>query len=146
VLFAHGCKFGGHSLYVKDGKLKYAYNFCGIVEQMVESEKAVPTGEHIFSAAFEKEGEEMPTHGTLTLYIDDEVVGSDEIKTQPGNFSLVGEGLAVGRDGGEPVTEDYPGDRPWAFTGGTIKQVIVDVSGEHFVDLEKEAVALMARE
>jgi arylsulfatase A-like enzyme len=146
VLFAHGCKFGGHALYIKDGKLKYVYNFCGIVEQMVESEKGVPTGEHILSAAFEKKGDEMPTHGTLTLYIDDEAVGSAEIKTQPGNFSLVGEGLAVGRDGGEPVTEDYPGDRPWAFTGGTIREVIVDVSGEHFVDLEKEAVALMARE
>jgi hypothetical protein len=146
VLFSHGCKFGGHSLYIKDRKLKYVYNFCGIVEQMVESEKAAPTGEHILSAVFEKEGDEMPAHGTLTLYIDDEAVGSAEIKTQPGNFSLVGEGLNVGRDGGEPVTDDYPGARPWAFTGGTIRQVIVDVSGEHYVDLEKEAVALMARE
>ena len=87
-----------------------------------------------------------PTHGKLTLYIDSEPVGSAEIKTQPGNFSLVGEGLNVGRDGGEPVTDDYPGERPWAFTGGEIEQVIVDVSGDHFVDLEKEAVALMARE
>jgi len=146
VVFAHGCKFGGHALYVKDGTLKYVYNFCGLVEQRVESEKAVPTGEHILSAAFEKEGDDMPTHGTLTLYIDDEAVGSAEIKTQPGNFSLVGEGLNVGRDGGEPVTDDYPGERAWPFTGGRIKQVIVDVSGEHFVDLEKEAVALMARE
>jgi arylsulfatase A-like enzyme len=146
VLFAHGCKFGGHALYIKDGKLKYAYNFCGIVEQMVESAQAAPTGKHILSAAFEREGDDMPTHGTLTLYIDDEAVGSAEIKTQPGNFSLVGEGLAVGRDGGEPVTDDYPGERPWTFTGGTIKEVTVDVSGEHYVDLEKEAVALMARE
>ena len=32
----------------------------------------------------------MPTHGTLTLYIDDQAVGSGQIKTQPGNFSLVG--------------------------------------------------------
>jgi arylsulfatase A-like enzyme len=146
VLFAHGCKFGGHALYIKDGKLKYAYNFCGIVEQMVESAQAAPTGKHFLSAAFEREGDDMPTHGTLTLYIDDEAVGSAEIKTQPGNFSLVGEGLAVGRDGGEPVTDDYPGERPWTFTGGTIKEVTVDVSGEHYVDLEKEAVALMARE
>jgi len=26
VLFAHGSKFGGHALYLKDGKLKYVYN------------------------------------------------------------------------------------------------------------------------
>ena len=40
----------------------------------------------------------MPTHGTLTLYIDDQAVGSGQIKTQPGNFSLVGEGLNVGKE------------------------------------------------
>jgi hypothetical protein len=39
-------------------------------------------------------------------------------------------GLCVGRDGGEPVTDDYPGALPWRFTGGTIKRVAVDVSGE----------------
>lgn len=64
----------------------------------------------------------------------------------PGNFSLVGEGPAVGRYGGEPVTEDYPGTRPWRFTGGTITHVIVDVSGDQFIDIEREAVAMMARE
>ncbi len=30
VLFAHGCRFGGHALYIKDGKLKYDYNFVGL--------------------------------------------------------------------------------------------------------------------
>ena len=65
---------------------------------------------------------------------------------QPGNFSLVGEGLNVGRDPGEPVTGAYPGTSPYAFTGGTIKQAIVDISGERFVDLEMEALAMMKRE
>jgi hypothetical protein len=36
----------------------------------------------------------------------------------------------VGRDGGEPVTDTDPGAPPWRFTGGTIKPVAVDVSGE----------------
>ena len=116
-----------HSLYVADRKLKYVYNFCGIVEQMVVSTEDVPVGQTILSAAFERDGDDMPTHGTLTLFIGDRAVGSGQIKTQPGNFSLVGEGLNVGRDGGEPVTDDYPGTAPWAFTGGAIKQVIVDV-------------------
>ncbi len=30
VIFAHGSRFGGHSLFVKDGKVTYAYNFLGI--------------------------------------------------------------------------------------------------------------------
>ena len=50
------------------------------------------------------------------------------------------------KDPAEPVTDDYPGARPYAFTGGTISQAIVDVSGEQFVDLEKEAIAMMSRE
>jgi hypothetical protein len=54
--------------------------------------------------------------------------------------------LNIGRDPGEAVTDDYPGTSPYAFTGGTIKEAIVDISGEHFVDLEMEALAMMKRE
>jgi arylsulfatase len=146
VLFSHGARFGGHSLYVRDGKLKYVYNFVGLKEQVVESTKTIPTGSAILSAAFEREGDGMPTTGTLSLFINDEKVGEGTISTQPGNFSLVGEGLNVGKDTGEPVTDDYPSARPYAFTGGTIRQAIVDVSGEPFLDLETEALAMMARE
>ena len=67
--------------------------------------------------------------------------------TQPGNFSLVGEGLNVGKDPGEPVTDDYPGASALTPSpAARIRQAIVDVSGEPFIDLEKEAVAMMARE
>jgi hypothetical protein len=44
------------------------------------------------------------------------------------------------------VTDDYPGASPYVFTGGTIKEAIVDISGEQFVDLELEALAMMKRE
>jgi arylsulfatase len=146
VLFSHGARFGGHALYVKDHKLKYVYNFVGSKVQTIESTKDVPTGEVVLSAEFVKEGHEMPTTGTLSLYIGDEKVGEGRIMTQPGNFSLVGEGLNVGKDPAEPITDDYAGVSPYPFTGGRISQAIVDVSGEPYVDLEKEAIALMARE
>jgi arylsulfatase len=146
VLFSHGARFGGHALYVKDRKLKYVYNFVGSHEQIVESTKDIPTGDVVLSAAFVKEGDAMPTTGTLSLYINDEKVGEGKIMTQPGNFSLVGEGLNVGKDPAEPITDDYSGTSPFAFTGGVIQEAIVDVSGEPFIDLEKEAIALMARE
>jgi arylsulfatase len=51
----------------------------------------------------------------------------------------------VGRDGGEPVTPDYPGEYPWPFTG-TVKQVVVDVSGELKINHEVEAHAMLMRE
>src|SRR5262249_46540536 len=104
------------------------------------------TGSLVLSVAFEREGTGMPTTGTASLYVNDKKIGEGTIMTQPGNFSLVGEGLNVGRDPGEPVTDDYRGERPFVFTGGTIKRALGDVSGEPFVDLEREAAALMARE
>lgn len=88
----------------------------------------------------------MPTTGTLTLYINDEAVGDAKIKTQPGKFSLAGEGLNVGMDRGEPVTADYPGTAPWPFTGGTLHKVVVNVSGDPWVDREKEVAAAFARD
>jgi arylsulfatase A-like enzyme len=149
VLFAHGSRFGGHALYVKDSRLHYVYNWVGIVEQKVVSTEDVPVGDRlILSAAFEKDGEDPPgvATGILSLYHGDEKVGEGRIRTQPGKFMIAGEGLCIGRDGGEPVTSDYPGAYPHEFTGGTINRVAVDVSGEPYVDLEREAVAMMARE
>ena len=59
---------------------------------------------------------------------------------------IAGEGLCVGRDGGAGVTDDYPGTEPWHFTGGTIRRVAVDVSGEPYLNLEREAAAMLMRE
>jgi arylsulfatase len=146
VLFSHGSAFGGHALYVKDRRLVYVYNFVGSRVQTVRSDREIPTGKVVLGASFAREGDGMPPAGTLTLFIDDAAVGSGSIITQPGNFSLVGEGLNVGKDPASPVTGDYPGPSPHAFAGGTIAQVVVDVSGEHYVDLESEARMMMKRE
>jgi hypothetical protein len=59
---------------------------------------------------------------------------------------VAGDGLCVGRDSGAGVTSDYPGEMPSRFTGGTITRVAVDVSGEHYIDLEREAAAMLMRE
>ena len=145
VLFAMGARFGGHALYVKDNHLHYVNNFVGAEEQMVVGSEDVPTGENlILSASFEKEGME-PTcaTGTLSLYHGDTKVGEGKIKTQLGAYSIAGSGLFVGRHSGEPVTDDYPGKPPYAFTGGTINRIAVDVSGEPYVDLERQAEMLI---
>ena len=146
VLFSQGARFGGHALYLKDGKFKYVYNWVGEFEQFVESTKRISVGRSVFAVSFVKEGTGMPTKGTATLYINGEKVGEGKISTQPGKFSLTGEGLNVGKEGAEPVTDDYPGSAPWAFVGGTIHEAVVDVAGDPWVDLEKEAVAAFARD
>ena len=42
VIFSQGSRFGGHALYVKDGRLKYVYNWIGELEQIVESDRDDP--------------------------------------------------------------------------------------------------------
>ena len=42
VLIAHGGRFGGHSLFVKDGHLNYVYNWLG-EEQKIVSDTQVPS-------------------------------------------------------------------------------------------------------
>ena len=60
-----------------------------------------------------------------------------------GRIAIAGSGLYVGQHSGEPVTDDYPGEPPYAFTGGTINRVAVDVSGKPYVDLERQAEMLI---
>jgi arylsulfatase len=149
VLFAHGSRFGGHALYVKNHRLHYVYNFVGVTEQRIVATEDVPVGDNLLlSASFDKTGEQPRgvAQGTLCLYHGDRLVGEGKIRTQPGKFSVGGEGLNAGRDGGEAVTDDYPGTAPWAFTGGTLRRLAVDVSGVPYIDLEREAAAMLARE
>jgi arylsulfatase len=108
----------------------------------------MPVGENlIISAAFVKDGEDPPgvSTGIVSLYHGDKKVGEGRIKTQPSMFGISGTDLTVGRSRSR-VTDEFPGERPWSFTGGTIKTVAIDVSGEPYVDLEREAAAMIARE
>ena len=148
VLFAMGARFGGHALYVKNNRLHYVNSFVGALEQQIVATKDIPTGENlILSASFDKEGMDPDAAtGTLSLYYGDEKVGEGHIKTQLGAFAIAGSGLYVGRHNGEPITDDYPGEPPHRFTGGTINRVAVDVSGDPYLDLEREAALMLMRE
>ena len=87
VLFAHGSRFGGHALYIKDNRLHYVYNWVGSFEQKIVATEDVPVGENLILAAnFEKDGEDPPgvATGILSLYHGDTKVGEGRIKTQPG--------------------------------------------------------------
>ncbi len=140
VLFAHGSRFGGHALFIKDQKLYYSYNFLGIKpEQVLMSSEKLGAGKHTLGLEFTKErtGEYGETYGTAKLYIDDKVVAEKEIKTQPAKFTLSGDGLCVGYDSGDNVSDLYK--TPGEFEGGKIQFVGVTVEGTPYVDLEAEA-------
>jgi arylsulfatase len=146
VLFAHGSRFGGHSLFLKDRKLWYVYNFLGIKpEQQFISPELTP-GKYALGVEFKREeaGPNRESVGTTKLWVNDQVVAEGSMRAQVGKFTLSGDGLCVGFDSGDNVSQEYK--NPGRFTGGTILGVAVDVGEETYLDLEREAVAALARD
>ncbi|MCC5582513.1 arylsulfatase, partial [Microtetraspora sp. AC03309] len=144
VLFAHGSRFGGHALFIKDNKLHYVYNFLGIKPEQVFVSGPLPEGKHALGMEFiwEKKGDHGESLGTTILYVDGKEAAKGPMRAQIGKFTLAGDGLCVGFDSGDNVSDLY--QNPGRFTGGTIKGVAVDVSEEKYIDLNKEAQAAFA--
>jgi hypothetical protein len=87
-----------------------------------------------------KAGKGAPGRGQL--YIDGKLVGNVPFDvTAPITFGI--EGLSCGYDFGEAVSHDYKA--PFRFTG-TLRRVVVDVSGDLIVDKEAELRAFMSRQ
>ena len=146
VIFAHGSRFGGHALFIKDKKLYYVYNFLGIKpEQQFVSGELTP-GKYTLGMEFirEKAGPHHESLGKAMLYVNDKVVAEGPMKTQPAKFSLSGDGLCVGYDSGDAVSKEYKS--PGTFKGGTILGVGVTVEKKQYKDLEKEAEAAFNRD
>jgi arylsulfatase len=144
VIFAHGSRFGGHALFIKDKKLHYVYNFLGIKpEQKFVSEEIKP-GKHTLGMEFirDKAGKYGESIGKATLYVDEKIAAQGDMKAQVGKFTLAGDGLCIGRDSGDAVSEEYKS--PGAFKGGTILGVGVTVEKGQYLDLEKLAHAALA--
>ncbi|ALR13354.1 arylsulfatase [Mycobacteroides saopaulense] len=146
VIFAHGSRFGGHSLFIKDGKLHYVYNFLGLKPEQVFASPPLAPGRRTLGMEFvwQKKGEFAESLGTTTLYVDGKAVANGPMRAQTGKFTLAGDGLCVGYDSGDNVSQLYT--NPGTFTGGNILGVAVDVSEETFIDLEQEAQAAFARD
>jgi len=146
VIFAHGSRFGGHALVVKDGEVHYVYNFLGIPPEDRVSAPVPTSGRHIIGVEFIKEsvGDYREPKGPVKLYIDDQQVGEAQIRTVLGHFSLCGEGLTIGRDSADPVSSLY--GHGFDFSGGEISKVVFDIADDAYVDLEAHLAAAMARD
>ena len=146
VIFAHGSRFGGHSLFIKDHKLYYVYNFLGITQQQLVSPETIKPGNYTFGMEFfkEKAGAHGESIGTAKLYINDKEVATGPMTAQVGKFTLVGDGLCVGYDSGDPVSKLY--SSPGEFEGGTISFVTVSTGKEKYLDLEREAARAFRKE
>jgi len=125
VILAQGGRFGGWSLYLKDGKPAYTYNFLGLQRFTVAGTQAVPSGKAAVRFDFAYDGGGLAKGGLGTIFVNGKKVAEGRIeKTQPMIFSA-DETADVGEDDATPVTEDYKAyDNK--FTGKILK-VTVDV-------------------
>jgi arylsulfatase len=147
VIFAHGSRFGGHALFIKNRKLYYVYNFLGIKpEQQFVSPEPLKPGTYTLGMEFtrEKAGPNHESVGTTKLYVNNKVVASGPMRAQVGKFTLAGDGLCIGRDSGDNVSQEYKA--PGTFKGGTILGVGVDVGKNVYLHLEREAAGAFARD
>jgi arylsulfatase len=79
----------------------------------------------------------------MKLYVNDKVVAEGPMKTQPGKFTLSGDGLTIGYDSGDAVSGEYK--TPSTFRGGTIQAVGVTVEKASYEALELEAQRALMR-
>jgi arylsulfatase len=115
AILAQAGRFGGWSLYLKDGKPTYTYNWLGLQCYTVAAKPALPAGKATIRFEFAYDGGGLGKGGVGTLLVNGKNVGSGRIdRTQCCAYSA-DEGADVGADEGTPVTEAYK--VPFRFTG-----------------------------
>lgn len=125
VVIAQAGRFGGWSLYLKDGKPTYAYNYLGLNSYKVAASKALPTGKATIRYQFSYDGVGPGKGGVGTILVNGEKVAEGRIERTQGFIFSADEGVDVGLDGETNVTDDYKeGDNK--FTG-KIRKVTVEL-------------------
>jgi arylsulfatase A-like enzyme len=146
VIVAQGGLTGGWSLYAKDGKPKYCYNFYGLDHYTIEGSAAIPAGTHQVRMEFTYDGGGLGKGGTATLFVDGKKVGEGRVdQTEPFVFSA-DETCDVGNEFGSPVTNDYPAEKKFS---GEVNWVEIDVDKDaedvdHLISPEQRLQVVMA--
>ena len=147
VLIAQGGRFGGWSVWVREGRLTYTYNVLGIQEFTITADEPLPAGKHQARMEFAYDGGGLAKGGDVTLFYDGTPVGSGRVgATQPMIFSA-DETTDIGYESGTTVSSGYEA-RTSRFTG-KIHWVQLDVGTDdhdHFIDPEERLRIAMARQ
>jgi arylsulfatase len=123
VLAAIGGISSGWSLYVKDGKPTFYYNFFEVEHARIQSSEALPKGKSSVRVEFTPVEPGFGKPADVKLFVNGKQTGNGRVeKTVPLRYSV--EPFDVGRDTVSPVSKDYK--VPFAFQG-RIEQVTIEV-------------------
>jgi len=127
VIVSCGGMTGGYSMYIKDGKLHFDYNFLDGVHYHLTSPK-LPKGSTDLKFNFildrsKIDGTLKPWSGTGELYVNGEKVDEDYFEMMHISTYSLAETFDVGMDSGTQVDKDYEGS-PFVFTGKLDKVVV----------------------
>ena len=125
VILAQAGRFGGWSLYMKDGKPTYTYNFLGLQRFNVAAAQPLPAGKATIRFEFAPDGPGMGKGGIGTILVNGQKVAEGRIERTQCCFFSADEGADVGVDEATPVTEDYKEGNN-KFTG-KINSVTIDL-------------------
>jgi arylsulfatase A-like enzyme len=130
VLLTQGGRFGGWSLYMKDSKPAYTYNFLGLSRNTVMAKAPISPGKAIVVLDFKYDGGGPGKGGIATLSVNGKQVAEGRIdRTQPNVYSA-DETADVGLDNQTPVAEGIGIGRDETRFTGTIKRIVVEVKPE----------------
>lgn len=128
VIFAQGGAFAGFSLYAKNGRAKFAYNFFALETFTNAAERAIPPGKHQVRMEFEYDSGGLGRGGNVSLFYDDKKVGEGRVERTVPMLLSADETANVGRDPGTPVSADYNRNNN-VFTG-KVNWVRIDLGGD----------------
>ena len=104
VILAQAGRFGGWSLYLKDGKPTYAYNFLGLHTYKVAATEPLPAGKATIRFEFTYDGAGL-ARAALADPRQRPESGRRTDRPHAANIFSADEGADVGLDGETPVTE-----------------------------------------
>jgi len=122
VLLAQAGRFGGWSLYVKNGNPAYTYNWLGLQRYTVTAGQPLAPGKATIRFEFAYDGGGLGKGGKGTIFVNGKQVATGRIERTQCCFYSADEGTDVGADEGTPVTEAYKS--PFKFTGKIAKVTV----------------------
>ena len=147
VIIAQGGRFGGWSVFVTDGRAKFAYNVLGIQSFATEADRPVPAGTHQVRMEFAYDGGGLGKGGDVTLYYDGTAVGTGRVGATQAMIFSADETTDVGYESGTAVSPEYT-PQSSRFTG-TINWVQIDLGDDdhdHLIDPDERLRIAMARQ